>query len=157
MLEESTLDGLTTTQRRALEASLPKGRLIAPEETVALVWWAPSCPEYCVQDVDASSGERDLHLAGLLKCRRKPRGGRESIAGGETLHVFAHELRDPRLARDRDLLAPGGVHGRSGKVVRTGVAVTEVAVPGHDHFDLPFGLGDPRNPLDAAVERMTRR
>ncbi|MEV7039156.1 hypothetical protein [Amycolatopsis sp. NPDC051061] len=62
-----------------------------------------------------------------------------------------------RLARDRDLLAPGGVHGRSGKVVRTGVAVTEVAVPGHDHFDLPFGLGDPRHPLGAAVERMMRR
>jgi arylformamidase len=42
-------------------------------------------------------------------------------------------------------------------VVRTGVAVTEVAVPGHDHFDLPFGLGDPRHPLGAAVERMMRR
>ncbi|GHF98846.1 hypothetical protein GCM10017567_12070 [Amycolatopsis bullii] len=40
---------------------------------------------------------------------------------------------------------------------KAGVAVTEVAVPGHDHFDLPFGLGDPRHPLGAAAERMMRR
>jgi NAD(P)-dependent dehydrogenase (short-subunit alcohol dehydrogenase family) len=39
MLEASTLAGLTPAQRRALEASLPKGRLIAPEEIAGLVWW----------------------------------------------------------------------------------------------------------------------
>jgi hypothetical protein len=58
----------------------------------------------------------------------------DAAADGQQVgDVFAHELRDPRLARDRDLLAPGGVHGRT------------------------FGLGDPRHPLGAAVERMMRR
>jgi NAD(P)-dependent dehydrogenase (short-subunit alcohol dehydrogenase family) len=39
MFEASTLAGLTSTQRRALEARLPKGRLIQPEEIANLVWW----------------------------------------------------------------------------------------------------------------------
>jgi NAD(P)-dependent dehydrogenase (short-subunit alcohol dehydrogenase family) len=39
MLEASTLAGLTPGQRRDLEARLPKGRLIRPEEIAGLVWW----------------------------------------------------------------------------------------------------------------------
>lgn len=60
MLEESTLDGLTTTQRRALEASLPKGRLIAPEEIVALVWWV--CED---EAAAARRGHRRLPCLGV--------------------------------------------------------------------------------------------
>lgn len=39
MLEASTLGRLTPGQRRALEARLPKGRLLRPEEIANLVWW----------------------------------------------------------------------------------------------------------------------
>ncbi|WP_018501383.1 SDR family NAD(P)-dependent oxidoreductase [Parafrankia discariae] len=39
MLRESTLDPLPPDARAALEAGLPKGRLIRPEEVAAAVWW----------------------------------------------------------------------------------------------------------------------
>ena len=39
MLEASTLSLLTPEERTALSARLPKGRLLAPEEIAALVWW----------------------------------------------------------------------------------------------------------------------
>jgi NAD(P)-dependent dehydrogenase (short-subunit alcohol dehydrogenase family) len=39
MLEASTLGKLGPDQRRTLEARLPKGRLIRPEEIANLVWW----------------------------------------------------------------------------------------------------------------------
>ncbi|MGH3773683.1 MAG: SDR family NAD(P)-dependent oxidoreductase [Pseudonocardiaceae bacterium] len=39
MLEESTLSGLSTPQRHALEARLPGGRLLQPDEVAAVVHW----------------------------------------------------------------------------------------------------------------------
>jgi NAD(P)-dependent dehydrogenase (short-subunit alcohol dehydrogenase family) len=39
MLEASMLGPLTPDQRRALEARLPKGRLLRPEEIANLIWW----------------------------------------------------------------------------------------------------------------------
>src|SRR5215470_17972274 len=39
MLEASTLSGLSPEQRAALEARLPKGRLLRPEEIASVVWW----------------------------------------------------------------------------------------------------------------------
>jgi NAD(P)-dependent dehydrogenase (short-subunit alcohol dehydrogenase family) len=39
MLEASTLSGLSASQRQVLEARLPGGRLLCPEEVAAVVWW----------------------------------------------------------------------------------------------------------------------
>ncbi|TDV41105.1 SDR family NAD(P)-dependent oxidoreductase [Actinophytocola oryzae] len=39
MLEASTLAALTPEQRAALEARLPGGRLLRPEEIASVVWW----------------------------------------------------------------------------------------------------------------------
>lgn len=39
MLEASTLSGLSAGQRAALEARLPRGRLLRPEEIASIVWW----------------------------------------------------------------------------------------------------------------------
>jgi NAD(P)-dependent dehydrogenase (short-subunit alcohol dehydrogenase family) len=39
MLEASTLSGLSPAQRAALEARLPRGRLLRPEEIASVVWW----------------------------------------------------------------------------------------------------------------------
>jgi NAD(P)-dependent dehydrogenase (short-subunit alcohol dehydrogenase family) len=39
MLEASTLSGLSPEQRGALEARLPRGRLLHPEEIASVVWW----------------------------------------------------------------------------------------------------------------------
>jgi NAD(P)-dependent dehydrogenase (short-subunit alcohol dehydrogenase family) len=39
MLEASTLAGLSAQQRYALEARLPGGRLLQPEEVAEVVWW----------------------------------------------------------------------------------------------------------------------
>jgi NAD(P)-dependent dehydrogenase (short-subunit alcohol dehydrogenase family) len=39
MLRASTLDGLSAAQRAALEARLPGGRLLRPEEVAGVVWW----------------------------------------------------------------------------------------------------------------------
>jgi NAD(P)-dependent dehydrogenase (short-subunit alcohol dehydrogenase family) len=39
MLEASTLSGLSPEQRAALEARLPGGRLLRPEEIASIVWW----------------------------------------------------------------------------------------------------------------------
>src|SRR5262249_62316378 len=39
VLEASTLAGLSAAQRGALEARLPGGRLIRPEEIAEVVWW----------------------------------------------------------------------------------------------------------------------
>lgn len=50
MLEASTLGELTPDERRALEARLPKGRLLQPEEIANLVWWL------CADDARALHG-----------------------------------------------------------------------------------------------------
>lgn len=39
MLEASTLSALSPEQRAALEARLPRGRLLQPEEIAGVVWW----------------------------------------------------------------------------------------------------------------------
>jgi NAD(P)-dependent dehydrogenase (short-subunit alcohol dehydrogenase family) len=58
MLEASTLDGLSPQQRHDLEARLPGGRLLRPDEVAGVVWWLAS-PEAALLHgavIDASMG-----------------------------------------------------------------------------------------------------
>ncbi|HET9254546.1 MAG TPA: SDR family NAD(P)-dependent oxidoreductase [Pseudonocardiaceae bacterium] len=58
MLEASTLSGLSAQERRALEARLPGGRLLQPEEVAAVVWWLTSHDAVLLHGavIDASMG-----------------------------------------------------------------------------------------------------
>src|SRR5215470_6596134 len=58
MLEASTLAGLSQPQRSALEARLPGGRLLRPEEVAAVVWWLTSPDAVILHGavIDASRG-----------------------------------------------------------------------------------------------------
>jgi NAD(P)-dependent dehydrogenase (short-subunit alcohol dehydrogenase family) len=58
MLEASTLSGLSAEERRALEARLPGGRLLRPEEVAAVVWWLTSRDAVLLHGavIDASMG-----------------------------------------------------------------------------------------------------
>lgn len=72
MLEASTLSGLSAPERRALEARLPGGRLLRPDEVAAVVWWL-TVPEARLLHgavIDASMG-LGVH-PGLLCGQREP-------------------------------------------------------------------------------------
>jgi NAD(P)-dependent dehydrogenase (short-subunit alcohol dehydrogenase family) len=58
MLEASTLAGLSPLERSELEARLPKGRLIQPEEIAEMVWWLCSAASGVMHGavIDASMG-----------------------------------------------------------------------------------------------------
>jgi hypothetical protein len=58
MLEASTLSGLSAEERAALEARLPRGRLLRPEEIASVVWWLTSQPAVPLHGavIDASMG-----------------------------------------------------------------------------------------------------
>lgn len=58
MLEASTLATLTPEQRAALEARLPRGRLLRPEEIASVVWWLTGEPATALHGavLDASMG-----------------------------------------------------------------------------------------------------
>ena len=58
MLEASMLAGLSALERRELEARLPKGRLIQPEEIAEMVWWLCSASSRVMHGavIDASMG-----------------------------------------------------------------------------------------------------
>lgn len=58
MLEASTLSTLTPEQRAALEARLPRGRLLQPEEIASVVWWLTGEPAVALHGavLDASMG-----------------------------------------------------------------------------------------------------
>lgn len=58
MLEASTLSGLSPSRRAALEARLPRGRLIQPEEIASVVWWLTGESAIALRGavVDASMG-----------------------------------------------------------------------------------------------------
>ncbi|KPM56668.1 oxidoreductase [Frankia sp. R43] len=84
MLRESTLDGLSPRARLDLEASLPKGRLIQPEEIAELVWWLCADGSGVLHGavVDASMG-LGVHpglLTGRLLTRRQAETGAETGA-----------------------------------------------------------------------------
>jgi NAD(P)-dependent dehydrogenase (short-subunit alcohol dehydrogenase family) len=76
MLEASTLSGLSAPERRALEARLPGGRLLCPDEVAAVVWWLTG-PEAALLHgavIDASMG-LGVHpglLCGPGQSRRAP-------------------------------------------------------------------------------------
>jgi len=58
MLRASTLEALPASQRDALTAGLPRGRLLRPEEIAEIVWWLSTEPA-CVLSgavIDASMG-----------------------------------------------------------------------------------------------------
>jgi NAD(P)-dependent dehydrogenase (short-subunit alcohol dehydrogenase family) len=73
MLEASTLSGLSALQRRALEARLPGGRLLCPDEVAAVVWWltGPEARLLHGAVIDASMG-LGVH-PGLLSGHGEPR------------------------------------------------------------------------------------
>jgi NAD(P)-dependent dehydrogenase (short-subunit alcohol dehydrogenase family) len=58
MLEASTLAALSRDQRAALEARLPRGRLLQPEEIASVVWWLTGEPAIPLHGavLDASMG-----------------------------------------------------------------------------------------------------
>jgi NAD(P)-dependent dehydrogenase (short-subunit alcohol dehydrogenase family) len=58
MLEASTLAGLSPAEREALEARLPGGRLLQPEEIASIVWWLTGEPAVPLHGavIDASMG-----------------------------------------------------------------------------------------------------
>jgi len=58
MLEASTLSALSPRRRAALEARLPRGRLLAPEEIAEVVWWLTGEPATPLHGavIDASMG-----------------------------------------------------------------------------------------------------
>jgi len=58
MLEASTLSALSPQQRIALEAKLPRGRLLRPEEIASVVWWLTGEPAVPLHGavIDASMG-----------------------------------------------------------------------------------------------------
>lgn len=58
MLEASTLSTLTPERRAALEARLPRGRLMQPEEIASVVWWLTGEPAVALHGavLDASMG-----------------------------------------------------------------------------------------------------
>jgi NAD(P)-dependent dehydrogenase (short-subunit alcohol dehydrogenase family) len=58
MLQASTLDGLTPPQRSDLEARLPGGRLLRPDEVAGVVWWLASPDAALLHGavIDASMG-----------------------------------------------------------------------------------------------------
>ncbi len=58
MLEASTLSALNAEQRAALEARLPRGRLLRPEEIASVVWWLTGEPATPLHGavIDASMG-----------------------------------------------------------------------------------------------------
>ncbi|MFL6123900.1 SDR family NAD(P)-dependent oxidoreductase [Actinophytocola sp.] len=58
MLEASTLRALSPDQRAALEARLPRGRLLNPEEIASIVWWLTGEPATPLHGavIDASMG-----------------------------------------------------------------------------------------------------
>jgi NAD(P)-dependent dehydrogenase (short-subunit alcohol dehydrogenase family) len=58
MLEASTLRALSAEQRAALEARLPRGRLLSPEEIASVVWWLTGEPAVPLHGavIDASMG-----------------------------------------------------------------------------------------------------
>lgn len=58
MLEASTLSALSPVQRAALEAKLPRGRLLRPEEIASVVWWLTGEPAVPLHGavIDASMG-----------------------------------------------------------------------------------------------------
>ncbi|MFJ5774850.1 SDR family NAD(P)-dependent oxidoreductase, partial [Streptomyces sp. NPDC093094] len=72
MFEASTLAGLTPDRRAALEAALPRGRLIRPEEIADLVWWLAGTGSGVLHGavIDASMG-LGAH-PGLLTGRSAP-------------------------------------------------------------------------------------
>lgn len=69
MLEASTLSGLSAEERCALEARLPGGRLLRPEEVAAVVWWLAGRDAVLLHGavIDASMG-LGVH-PGLLSSR----------------------------------------------------------------------------------------
>lgn len=72
------------------------------------------------------------------------------VHGGLPPLVLAHGADEPRVFAEQQ-----GHYLRA--LDDAGIRTTDLAVPGHDHFDLPFGLGDPSHPLGAEVERLMRR
>jgi NAD(P)-dependent dehydrogenase (short-subunit alcohol dehydrogenase family) len=75
MLEASTLSGLSAPERQALEARLPGGRLLCPDEVAAVVWWltGPEARLLHGAVIDASMG-LGVH-PGLLCGHAEPRRG----------------------------------------------------------------------------------
>jgi len=73
MLEASTLSTLSAPERRALEARLPGGRLLGPDEVAAVVWWltGPEARLLHGAVIDASMG-LGVH-PGLLCGHGEPR------------------------------------------------------------------------------------
>ncbi|MFI9150933.1 SDR family NAD(P)-dependent oxidoreductase [Streptomyces sp. NPDC053367] len=58
MFEASTLAGLSPERRAAVEAALPRGRLIRPDEVAELVWWLAGADSGVLHGavIDASMG-----------------------------------------------------------------------------------------------------
>jgi NAD(P)-dependent dehydrogenase (short-subunit alcohol dehydrogenase family) len=86
MLQASTLSGLSAQERRALEARLPGGRLLRPEEVAAVVWWLTGLDAVLLHGavIDASMG-LGVHpglLSGATQPQRPPVAAesRDSVA-----------------------------------------------------------------------------
>jgi NAD(P)-dependent dehydrogenase (short-subunit alcohol dehydrogenase family) len=86
MLQASTLSGLSAQERRALEARLPGGRLLRPEEVAAVVWWLTGRDAVLLHGavIDASMG-LGVHpglLSGATQPQRPPVAAesRDSVA-----------------------------------------------------------------------------
>src|SRR5262249_23292723 len=66
----------------------------------------------------------------------------------------------PPLVAARGVDEPAGFADQQRWLVaagaQLGVPVTDLVIPGRNHFDLPLGLGDPADPLGRAVLALVR-
>ncbi|MGC0330725.1 NAD(P)-dependent dehydrogenase (short-subunit alcohol dehydrogenase family) [Streptomyces sp. SAI-170] len=113
MFEASTLAGLTPERRAAVEAALPRGRLISPEEIAELVWWLAGTDSGVLHGavIDASMG-LGAHpglLTGSAALAHGPEEHRATGAAGQgplPEPVSATPLQEPASALREPTSAP---------------------------------------------------